>query len=99
MTINDINTNTKLQTIKVISVQEKSLLVAFLLALVFGPLGMLYSTIAGGIIMIGVYLLLIGLSVVTFGMAAPLLALAWIACIVWAMLAAHSRNRTVVTQS
>ena len=95
MTINDINT--KPTTINVIQVQEKSLLVAFLLTLFFGPLGMLYSTIAGGIIMLVGYLVILGLTVVTLGMASALFIPAWIICIVWGVIAAKNRNRMIAT--
>lgn len=84
-------------TVNVFQVQEKSLLVAFLLSLFFGPLGMLYSTIAGGVIMLVVYLAIFGLSLITFGMASLLFLPAWIVCIVWAMIAAKSRIRTIAT--
>jgi len=97
MTTNDINI--KPATIKVINVQEKSLVVAFILTLIFGPLGMLYSTIAGGIIMIVVYLVILGLTVITLGMASALFIPAWIICIVWGVIAAKNRNRTIATQA
>ena len=84
-------------TVNVFQVQEKSLLAAFLLTLFLGPLGMLYSTIAGGLIMLVVYLVILGLSVVTLGMASLLFLPAWIVCIVWAMIAAKSRIRTIAT--
>lgn len=90
-----MTTNTNPTTIKVINVQEKSLLVAFLLTLFLGPLGMLYSTIIGGLIMIAVYLVIIGLSVVTLGMATVLFLPAWIICIAWGMIAAKNRNRMI----
>ena len=90
-----MTTNTNPTTIKVINVQEKSLLVAFLLTLFLGPLGMLYSTIIGGLIMIAVYLVIIGLSVVTMGMATVLFLPAWIICIAWGMIAAKNRNRMI----
>lgn len=90
-----MTTNTNPTTIKVINVQEKSLLVAFLLTLFLGPLGMLYSTIIGGLIMIAVYLVIIGLSVVTLGMATVLFLPAWIICIAWGMIAAKIRNRMI----
>lgn len=94
MTINDINT--KPTTINVIQVQEKSLLVAFLLTLFFGPLGVFYSTVAGGIIMLTAYLVILGLAAVTLGAASMLFLPAWIVCIGWGMAAAHKRNRTIV---
>lgn len=97
MTINDINI--KPTTIKVVNVQEKSLIVAFILTLIFGPLGMLYSTIAGGIIMIVGYLVILGLTVVTLGMASALFIPAWIICIVWGVVAAKNRNRMIATHA
>lgn len=84
-------------TINVFQVQQKSLLAAFLLTLFFGPLGMLYSTIAGGVIMLVVYLAILGLSIVTLGMASLLFLPAWIVCITWGMIAAKTRNRTTAT--
>lgn len=97
MTINDINI--KPATIKVVNVQEKSLVVAFFLTLIFGPLGMLYSTIAGGIIMIVAYLVILGLTVATLGMASVLFLPAWIISIVWGVVAAKNRNRMIATHA
>lgn len=68
--------------------QGKSVAVALLLTILFGPLGMLYSTITGGIIMLVVCLAILGLSVVTLGLASVLFVPAWIVCIVWGALAA-----------
>ncbi|WP_144400255.1 hypothetical protein [Serpentinimonas maccroryi] len=49
MTVND-NGATPTTTIKIVNVQEKSLLAAFFLTLLLGPLGMFYSTVVGGIV-------------------------------------------------
>lgn len=91
------NTNPAAATINVFQVQEKSLLAAFFLTLFFGPLGMLYSTIAGGVIMLVAYLAILGLSLLTLGVASALFLPAWIICIVWGMIAAKSRSRVIAT--
>ena len=56
MTVND-NGATPTTTIKIVNVQEKSLLAAFFLTLLLGPLGMFYSTVVGGIVMTAVYII------------------------------------------
>lgn len=71
------------QTIVIVP-KPKSLIVAFLLA--FGPLGLLYSTVAGGIIML-VLGAIIGFFTLGFG-----LIFIWIACIIWAIVAANVAN-------
>ena len=66
---------------------RKSVLLAIILTLFFGPLGMLYSTITGAVIMLVLYL---ALGIPTFGWA--LAGLHPIA-IVWAAWAAHNANQ------
>lgn len=68
---------------------QKSVGVAVLLSILFGPLGMLYSTVLGGIIMLVVSLLV---AVVTLGFG---LVVTWPICVVWAAIAANSHNRRV----
>lgn len=86
-------------TINVINIQEKSVLIAFLLTLILGPLGLFYSSIIGGAIMLVAYLVILGLSIITLGMATILFLPAWIACIVWGILAAKNRNRLVAAHA
>lgn len=92
---------------------EKSVGVAFVLTVFFGPLGMLYSTVSGALIMLGVVLgvsvltgVVIGLiTLITLGIGAvlavfaPLVGIAlWIASILWGCLAASSHNQRVREQ-
>ena len=65
----------------------KSAVLAFVLTFFFGPIGMLYSTVVGALVMF-----LVGLVVVplTFGLALPLL---WPIQLVWAVVAANNANR------
>ena len=66
----------------------KSVGVAFLLTFFFGPIGLLYATVVGGLIMIGVELFLLILGLVTFGLAWLLFGFTWVICIVWGCIAA-----------
>lgn len=68
-------------------VRQKSLLLAALLAFVFPPIGMLYSTVFGTFVMILVGLVV---AIVTAGQG---LAALWPVCVVWAVWAAHRKNQ------
>lgn len=75
------------QTVVVVN-KPKSVGVAFLLAFFFGPLGLLYATITGGIIMFLVNIVLL------FILPVVGLIISWIICIVWAIVAAQNSNKT-----
>ena len=64
--------------------RQKSMAVAFLLTFFFGPLGMLYSTVAGALIMLVVSVVL---GFLTAGLS---LFVTWPICIIWAMMAARN---------
>lgn len=70
----------------VVFVGKKNVGIAFLLALIFGPFGLLYVSIEGGIIMFLVSMLFVGLTngIVRF--------LPWVICISWAVVAAMNKN-------
>lgn len=91
----------------------KSVGAAFVLTFFFGPLGMLYSTVGGALVMIGVTLglavltgiVLFVISLVTYGIGAvlaifaPLVGLpVWIASMIWGCLAASRHNERVQAQ-
>ena len=76
---------------RVVSVSTKSTGVAIILTVLFGPLGMLYSTIWGGIIM-GIVSLIVG--IVTLGIG---LLITWPICVIWAAVAANSYNNKLLT--
>jgi hypothetical protein len=65
----------------------KSVGVAILLAFCFGPLGMLYSTVGGAVVMFFVSFFV---GIVTLGMG---LFITWPACVIWAAYAASEHNR------
>ncbi|MBL8963788.1 MAG: hypothetical protein KF787_10490 [Phycisphaeraceae bacterium] len=76
---------------RAIVIERKSVGLAFLLAVVFGPLGMLYTTVAGAIVM------LIVTAVVGALTAGVGLLVTWPACVLWACVsAARSQRRMVV---
>jgi hypothetical protein len=85
-----METNQKFQsetnTINVVVKTQKSVGVAVLLAFFFGPLGMLYSTVTGGIVMFILNLLAL---LVTAGLG---LFITWPIGIIWAALAAKKIN-------
>ena len=80
----------------------KSVGVAFLLTFLFGPLGMLYSTVTGALIMILVAIfggMLVGFVTLGFGWLAfgPMV---WIASIIWGCVAASNQGGTqIVTRA
>jgi hypothetical protein len=75
---------------RIVVVSTKSVGLAVLLAVLFGPLGLLYSTVSGAIVMFLVNLL-IGLF--TFGIG---LVFTWPLCGVWAYFATKSYNRALM---
>ena len=68
----------------------KSMGVSILLTVFFGPLGMLYSTVPGAIIMIILSLIV---AVFTVGIG---LIFTWPICIVWGAIATSSHNKKLV---
>lgn len=78
------------QTVVVVG-KQKSVGTAFLLAFLFGPLGLLYASVVGGIVM---FFLAILIGIVTFGFG---LIFVWIGCIIWAVVAAGNANKNMVT--
>ncbi len=77
---------------KVVMVQSvgKSTMVAVILSFFFGPLGMFYSTVTGGIIML-IISLIVGIFTLGFG-----LIVTWPICVIWAALAADRQNKNVL---
>lgn len=71
----------------VVMKSEKSTGVAIVLALLFGPLGLLYASVKGGIIMFFVT----GIAMLfTLGIG---LLITWPACVIWAAVAVNNQNK------
>jgi len=78
-------TNEQAQKVIVVSA-PKSVGIAIILTVLFGPLGMFYSTIVGAIIMMIISLIV---AMLTAGIG---LILTWPMCIIWGALAAKLHN-------
>lgn len=71
----------------VVIISKKNVGVAILLTIIFGPLGMLYSTISGALIMT---ILSMTIGVLTMGLGMIII---WPICIIWAASAAQTYNQ------
>lgn len=76
----------------VIMGSQKSTGTAFILTFLFGPLGLLYATTAGGIIMIFVSIIV---GALTFGLG---LIFTQIVCIIWAVVAVNNANQAALSK-
>ena len=65
----------------------KSMGVTLLLTILFGPLGMFYSTITGGAVMLLVNIV-VAISTMGFG-----LLFTWPVCVIWAVMATNNYNK------
>ncbi|RYU90057.1 hypothetical protein EWM62_10980 [Mucilaginibacter terrigena] len=74
----------------IIVAKQKSVGVAFLLAFLFGPLGLLYASILGGIVMFIAGIILFIVIPIIGGV------IAWVGCIIWAVMAAQNANKVIV---
>jgi len=68
---------------------EKSMGITILLTIFFGPLGMLYSTVTGAIVMIIVNVIV---AIITLGFG---LFITWPVCIIWAAIATNKYNKSL----
>lgn len=76
---------------QVIVISTKSVGISIILTVIFGPLGMFYSTIMGGIIM-GLISFVVG--VMTLGIG---LIVTWPICVIWAAIATNSYNQSLLS--
>ena len=75
---------------QIILMPQKSMGVTILLTILFGPLGMFYSTIIGGIVML-ILSILIGIVTLGFGILVT-----WPICIIWAAVATNNHNNKLL---
>ena len=68
----------------------KSPAIALLFAMGLGPIGLLYATIWGGVIMLPLFFIVF-LSHLLF----PII-LVWVVCCIWSMIAVHKHNRILL---
>ncbi len=81
---------------RVIVTPTKSVGIAILLTVLFGPVGMLYSTILGGLIMIAVTFVIGMIGLLTLGLGLLLLIPLWPVYIIWAAVAVNSYNKKLL---
>ena len=64
-----------------------------ILAVLFGPFGVLYASISAGLIMIVVYLAIVAISAFTVGFGSVLYLFAWPVGVFWSVLAISEHNK------
>ncbi|MEM7367057.1 MAG: hypothetical protein AAF587_00580 [Bacteroidota bacterium] len=67
--------------------KEKSIGISLLLTFLFGPLGMLYSTVIGAVVM---FVITIPVAIFTAGLG---LILTWPTCMIWGAIAVNNQNK------
>lgn len=77
----------------------KSVGVAFILTFLFGPLGLFYATVTGGVVMLIVEVFLAILGLVTFGLGWLLFWAAWVVTIIWGCAAASGQGNTHIVNT
>jgi len=83
------------QAAHVSAVGTKSPWLAALLAGLFGPLGMLYATVPGALVMFCANLVIVILGVLTLGLGLLLGFFTWVGGIIWAYSAANDHNQRI----
>lgn len=76
----------------------KSIEMAIILTFFFGPFGLLYASVPGGILMMVVAFFCLIFMVANVAVGALLGFLGWIASIIWSVLAVQSSNRMLVPE-
>lgn len=84
--------NTQNTSQHIVVTPTKSVGISLILTILFGPLGMLYSTVFGGIIMLIVGLV-IGFFTLGFGVA-----IVWPISIIWGAMAVSGSNQKAINQ-
>lgn len=72
---------------------------AFILTFLFGPLGLFYATVTGGVVMLIVEVFLAILGFVTFGLGWLLFWAAWVVTIIWGCAAASGQGNTHIVNT
>lgn len=83
------------QVVHVLAVPAKSPGLAALLAGLFGPLGMLYVTVPGALVMFCANLVIMVLGVLTLGLGLLLGFFTWVGGIIWAYTEANNHNQRI----
>lgn len=76
---------------------DKSVGAALLLTFLFGPLGVFYSSIIGGLILSALFIVVIAIAVGTLGIGLVLLVVLWPISMLWGALSASRKHRRFET--
>lgn len=68
----------------------KSLAGALLFSLFFGPIGLLYATTVGGVVM-----LVLGIAIIPTKLPVPI-AIVWVGCCIWSVVATNRFNQKLM---
>jgi hypothetical protein len=82
----------------IILTQSKSLGVGVVLALLFGGLGLFYSTITGGIVVTIIEVIALIIAVLTLGVGSVLFPIVHIVALIWAITAIGEFNKKLVSR-
>ncbi len=88
-----MSTMSNVQQQAVVVTPTKNMGISIILTFLFGPLGMLYSTVLGGVIMFVISLLV---GVITLGIG---FLLTWPICIIWGAVATSLYNKKLLAGS
>ena len=94
--MSDNNTNTTVNV--TIAVPRKSMAIAVMLTVLFGPIGLMYASLSGGLIMLAVNVIIIVASFFTFGLAGIFFLFTWAGSILWAVLAVNGSDPSDVVR-
>ena len=81
---------------RVVVTSTKSMGLAILLTVLFGPVGMFYSTIPGALVMMGVSLVIGLIGLLTLGLGLLLLIPMWPISIIWTAVATNNYNKKLL---
>lgn len=81
-----------------IQAKQKNLAVAVILVLFFGGLGLLYTSIMGGIVAIIVALVILVLGAITMGLGWFLFLPYWVVVIIYTIVSINKQNNAVVNE-
>lgn len=84
------------QSAAIIMTKKKSAGVSVILTLLFGGLGLFYSSIIGGILMTIVEVITFGVALVTFGFGVVLFPIVHLVCIAWGIFSVNSYNNKLI---
>ncbi len=89
----------KTQATQAVAAQPKSMGLAVLLTLIFGSLGMFYSTIVGGIVMTIVTVICLIITFLTLGLGGALFFIVWPIQLIWTVVAVNKYNNELIANN